>query len=242
MNRRDLLRNTMGAATAAAVSSLVGPATFAAASESGRRDRGTLGVQILMYDGVEEVDSIGPAEVFDIARVYFDADVSVDYVTVDEPRVVTLNRGAKMVVEHRWDPRRADVVIVPGGGWRDPEAPGTHVEIARGVIPRELARAADGRRVIGGVCVGVMLMSAAGLVRGRPCTTHPLAQERLVAEGGVLKPARVVDDGDVITAGGVTSGIDEALWILEREFSPDMAVATERVLQHERRGTVWRAR
>jgi transcriptional regulator GlxA family with amidase domain len=45
----------------------------------------------------------------------------------------------------------------------------------------------------------------------------------------------------VITAGGVTSGIDEALWILEREFSPDMAVGTERILQHERRGTVWRA-
>jgi transcriptional regulator GlxA family with amidase domain len=232
----------MGAATAVAVASLVGPATVAGATASGaRRGKGTLRVQILMYDGVEEVDSIAPAEVFDIARVYFAANLVVDYVTVDEPRVVTLNRGAKMVVEKRWDPDNADVVIVPGGGWRDPDAPGTHVEIARGVIPHELAAAANGRRLIGGVCVGVMLMSAAGLTKNRPCTTHPLAQERLVAEGGIVKTARVVDAGDVITAGGVTSGIDEALWILEREFSPDMAVGTERILQYERRGTVWRA-
>jgi transcriptional regulator GlxA family with amidase domain len=179
--------------------------------------------------------------VFDVARVYFDANLTVDYVTLDEPRVITMNRGAKMLVEKRWEPRRTDLVIVPGGGWRDPSAPGTHVEIARGVIPRALADAADGRRVIAGVCVGVMLMSAAGLTRNRPCTTHPLAQERLAEEGGILQTARVVDDRDVITAGGVTSGFDQALWLLEREFSPDMAVGTERVLQHERRGTVWRA-
>lgn len=242
MNRRDLLRNSMGMATAAAVATLVGPATMAAATESAhRRGKGTLRVQILTYDGVEEVDSIAPAEVLDIARVYFKANLKVDYVTVDEPRVITMNRGAKMLVEKRWNPRAADVVIVPGGGWRDPNAPGTHVEIARGVIPRELAKAADGKRLICGICVGVMLMSAGGLTRNRPCTTHPLAAARLAEEGGVLKNARVVDDGDLITAGGVTSGIDEGLWLLEREFSPDMAVATEAVLQHERRGTVWRA-
>jgi transcriptional regulator GlxA family with amidase domain len=242
MNRRDLLRSTMGAATGAAVAALVGPSTVAAATASGaRREQGTLRVHVLMYDGVEEVDSIGPAEVFDIARVYFDANLSVDYVTVDEPRIITMNRGAKMVVEKRWDPRRADVIIVPGGGWRDPSKPGTHVEIARGVIPRALADARNGRRIFGGVCVGVMLMSAAGLTKNRPCTTHALAKERLAAEGGIVKTARVVDAGDVITAGGVTSGIDEALWILEREFSPDMAVGTERILEHERRGTVWRA-
>lgn len=242
MNRRDLLRSTMGAATAAAVASLIGPATVAAATASGkRRGQGTLRVQILMYDGVEELDSIAPAEAFDVARVYFDANLSVEYVTVDEPRVITLNRGAKMVVEKRWDPGRADLVIVPGGGWRDPSAPGTHVEIARGVIPRALADARDGNRIFGGICVGVMLMSAAGLTKDRPCTTHAIAKERLAAEGGILKTARVVDDGDIITAGGVTSGTDEALWLLEREFSPDMAVATERILEYERRGTVWRA-
>jgi transcriptional regulator GlxA family with amidase domain len=241
MNRRDLLRSTMGAATAAAVAGLVGPSTVAAATAAGRARPSTLRVRIMTYDGVEEVDSIGPAEVFDIARVYFDAKIDVRYVTVDEPRTITMNRGAKIVVEHRWRPADADIVIVPGGGWRDPSAPGTHVEIARGVIPRVLAAADDGRRIIAGVCVGVMLMSAAGLTRNRPCTTHTLAKERLAAEGGLIKKARVVDAGTVVTAGGVTSGIDQALWLVEREFGPDMAVGVEGVLEHERRGVVWRA-
>lgn len=241
MNRRDLLRSTMGAATAVAVAGLVGPSTVAAAQAAGQRRPDPLRVRILMYDGVEEVDSIGPAEVFDIARVYFDAKLDVKYVTVDEPRTITMNRGAKMVVEHRWHPRDADIVIVPGGGWRDPDAPGTHVEIARGVLPRAIADAHDGRRIIAGVCVGVMLMSAAGLTRNRPCTTHALARERLEAEGGILKKARVVDAGTVVTAGGVTSGIDQALWLVEREFGADMTVGIEGVLEHERRGAVWRA-
>jgi transcriptional regulator GlxA family with amidase domain len=242
MNRRDLLRSSTVAATAAAVTSLLGPATVAAATAAGeRRARGTLRTHILMYDGVEELDSIAPAEVFDIARVYFNANLTLEFVTVDEPRVITLNRGAKMLVEKRWDPRRADLVFVPGGGWRDPNAPGTHQEIARGVIPRALAAARDGERSFAGICVGAMLMSAAGFLRGRPCTTHAVAKERLASEGGIVKTARVVDDGDVLTAGGVTSGLDEALWLLEREFSPDLAVATERILEYERRGTVWRA-
>jgi len=242
MNRRDLLRSTTVAATAAAVTSLLGSANVAAATAAGqRRARGTLRTHILMYDGVEEMDSIAPAEVFDIARVYFNANLSVEYVTVDEPRIITMNRGAKMLVEGRWDPRRADLVFVPGGGWRDPNAPGTHVEIARGVIPRALADARNGHRIFASVCVGAMLLSAAGLTRGRPCTTHAVARERLAAEGGILKTARVVDDGDIVTAGGVSSGLDEALWLLEREFSPDLAVATERILEYERRGSVWRA-
>lgn len=241
MNRRELLRSTFGAATAAAVTTLVGPSTMAGATEAARNRPGTLRIQILMYDGVEEADSLGPAEVFDIARGYFGAKLEVKYVTVDEPRTITMNRGTKIVVEHRWNPREADIVVMPGGGWRDPSAPGTHVEIARGVIPRALADAYDGRRIIAGVCVGVMLMSAAGLTKNKPCTTHALAKERLTAEGGLVKTARVVDAGAIVTAGGVTSGIDEGIWLMEREFSPDLAVATERILEYERRGTVWRA-
>lgn len=232
----------MGAAGAAAVMTVVGPAAVTAATNSGRRrEKGTLRTQILLFDGAEELDSIAPAEVFNLARVYYDANLTVDYVTVDEPRLITMNRGARLAVAKRWDPAGADLVIVPGGGWSHPDNPGTYRERDRGVIPRALADARDGSRIFASVCVGAMLFSAAGFTRGRPCTTHTLAKEQLAAEGGVLKTARVVDDGDVLTAGGVSSGLDLALYLLEREFGPDLAVATETILEYERRGTVWRA-
>jgi transcriptional regulator GlxA family with amidase domain len=51
----------------------------------------------------------------------------------------------------------------------------------------------------------------------------------------------VVDDGDVVTAGGVTSGLDLILWLVERLFGPAPAAAAERELEYERRGVVWRA-
>ncbi len=86
-----------------------------------------------------------------------------------------------------------------------------------------------------------MLLSAAGLTRGRPCTTHHRAQADLVEQGGVLKKARVVDDGDLVTAGGVTSGLDLALWLVRRELGVDAALGLEAMLEYEARGTVWTA-
>lgn len=84
-----------------------------------------------------------------------------------------------------------------------------------------------------------MLLSAAGLTRGRPCTTHHKARPDLEQQGGVLKNARVVDDGDLVTAGGITSGLELALWLVRRELGPDTANAVEAMLEYEARGTVW---
>ncbi|GAA3017694.1 hypothetical protein [Streptosporangium longisporum] len=55
-----------------------------------------------------------------------------------------------------------------------------------------------------------------------------------------LGEARVVDDGDLVGSGNVTSGIDMALYLLEREVGPQIAHGVERIFRHERRGTVWR--
>ena len=85
-----------------------------------------------------------------------------------------------------------------------------------------------------------MLLAAAGLLEGRPATTHHTALADLRAAGADVVEARVVDDGDVVTAGGVTSGLDLVLWLVERHFGPALAVAAERELEYERRGTVWR--
>jgi transcriptional regulator GlxA family with amidase domain len=86
-----------------------------------------------------------------------------------------------------------------------------------------------------------MLVAAAGLLEGRPAITHHSAIDDLRAAGAEVIHARVVDAGDVITAGGVTSGLDLALHLVERDHGSAAALAAERELEYERRGIVWRA-
>jgi transcriptional regulator GlxA family with amidase domain len=85
-----------------------------------------------------------------------------------------------------------------------------------------------------------MLVAAAGLLNGRPAITHHAAIDDLREAGAtVIEDARVVDDGDLLSAGGVTSGIDLALWIVERELGDRAAEAAARALEHVRVGAVW---
>jgi uncharacterized protein (DUF427 family) len=74
-----------------------------------------------------------------------------------------------------------------------------------------------------GVCTGVMLLARAGVVGGRPATTHRSARDELAATGARVLDQRVVDDGDLVTAGGVTSGIDLGLRLVERFAGPELA-------------------
>ncbi len=119
--------------------------------------------------------------------------------------------------------------------------PGVWAEIRRGTLPRALAAAVRPGLTISAPCTGVMLLSAAGLTNGRPCTTHHRVRPDLERQGGVVKDARVVDDGDLVTAGGVTSGLDLALWLVRRELGADAAIGLEGMLEYEARGTVWHA-
>lgn len=85
-------------------------------------------------------------------------------------------------------------------------------------------------------------LAMAGLLTGRPATTHHLGRPVLKATGAQAISARVVDDGDLITGAGVTSGLDVALYLVEREIGPRIAHAVEGVFAYERRGTVWSSR
>ncbi|GAA3388029.1 DJ-1/PfpI family protein [Streptomyces roseoviridis] len=88
------------------------------------------------------------------------------------------------------------------------------------------------------MCTGTLLLSAAGLTAGRRCTTHHIALDDLRAQGGRVVGGRVVDDGDLVTCGGVTSGVDLGIWLVERFFGADTALFAEEVLEYERRGIV----
>jgi transcriptional regulator GlxA family with amidase domain len=196
-------------------------------------------VHIVMYDGVEDLDFAAPFEVFNVAGLAGTRPVEVRYVTADGPGPVRTQYGTLLQVEHPFAPQDADVLVVPGGGYSLGSGPGVREQIQRGVLPRALAAARRPGLTIAAVCTGTMLLSAAGLTRGRPCTTHHLAMDDLAAQGGQVKRARVVDGGDLVSAGGITSGLDAALWLVRRDLGADTAVTTETLLEYQARGTVW---
>ncbi|MET9496181.1 DJ-1/PfpI family protein [Streptomyces sp. NPDC006552] len=108
-------------------------------------------------------------------------------------------------------------------------------------LPALLAAAmADAGTTVACVCGGSLVLALAGLLEGRPATTHHLGLDLLDATGARAVRARVVDDGDLVTGAGVTSGLDLGLYLLEREVGPQVAHAVEGMFAYERRGTVWR--
>lgn len=193
--------------------------------------------EIILFDGFDDMDALAPHEVLRrAARAR--SDFSVDLATLDGAAQITTAYGVTLDTPHALG--QPDLIVVPGGGWNDRALHGARAEAERGAIPAALSAAHARGAIIATVCTGAMLASAAGLMRGRHATTHHSAIAELRASGAEIVAARVVDDGDLISAGGVTSGLDLALWLVERFFGPALASAIEADMEYERRGTVWR--
>lgn len=197
-------------------------------------------IDILCFDGVEELDAIGPYEAFGIAAAQ-GAPFDVSVVTMEPRDRVTAAQGL------RFDPDGVlsvaappDFVVVPGGGWNDRDSAGAWAEAERGAIPAALADLHDAGTTIAAVCTGGMLLARAGLLDGRRAVTHAGALDDLREAGAEVVDARYVDDGDVLTAGGITSGLDLALHLVERWCGSVVAddVATELEYDRDASGVV----
>ncbi|MGP2442374.1 DJ-1/PfpI family protein [Streptomyces sp. JW3] len=213
-------------------------------------------VQIVLFDGFDPLDVIAPFEVPHGGRTATGGAVSVALVCAEGPReVVGGTGGLTLRASAALDPERPGCVLVPGASGRvgEPgEVPGE--EDADDLVPVRLGRALTTRLpelmrtamahpevTVATVCGGSALLAMAGLLEGRHATTHHLGMDLLDATGAHAVPARVVDDGDLVSGAGVTSGLDLALHLLDREIGPRVAHAVEELLAHERRGIVWRA-
>lgn len=194
-------------------------------------------IEIVVFDGFDELDAIGPLEVLRnlaLAR----SEVTVALVAPEPVAAVEAAHGLRLEVDAELSDS-ADLLVVPGGGWVDGREDGVRGEIAQGTLPRRLAAAHAGGTTVAGVCTGVMLLAAADLLDGRVATTHGSAQEDLAGHGARVVGARVVDDGDVITCGGVTAGLDLAFWLVEREFGTSYSRVIAAGMEYERRGGVY---
>lgn len=197
-------------------------------------------IDILIFDGFDEIDALAPYEFLKRAREQ-GAPFDVRLVTIAPVDEITAFYGLRVRPDAVLDSAHpAEILLVPGGGWNHRGEHGARVEAERGVIPAALAQAHQAGAILAGVCTGGMLIATSGVLRGRPATTHHLARAALHESGANVINARVVDDGDIITASGVTSGLDLAAWLTERFASPAIAQAVEDRIEYERRGTVWR--
>lgn len=198
--------------------------------------------QIVLFDGFDPLDAIAPYEVLHAGGL------TLEFVTAEGPRgVVSGTPGIELEAAAVLDPTRAGLVIVPGASGRYGEGTGDDhitVRLARTQatnLPALLKGAMENPEVlVATVCGGSLVLAMAGLLSGRHATTHHLGIDALNATGCQAVSARVVDDGDLVTAAGVTSGIDLGLYLLEREIGPKIAHGVEQLFAHERRGVVWR--
>lgn len=117
-----------------------------------------------------------------------------------------------------------DLLVVPGGmGTRKLQHDGAFID---------WLRSADTAQVKASVCTGALLLGAAGYLRGKRATTHPNALEDLKPYCASVVTDRVVDEGNILTAGGVTSGIDLGLHLVERFAGADARVRVARQMDY----------
>ncbi|CDO89880.1 thiJ/PfpI domain-containing protein [Mycobacterium triplex] len=213
-------------------------------------EHGGVHAQIVLYDGFDPLDVIAPFEVLAGGAGMVLGELWVTLVAAEGPRTVTSGtRGLALAATAALDPSEPGCVIVPGASGPIVGDPDDGDE----TIPVLLARAAQTELTpllrnafanpdvtVAAVCGGSVVMAMSGLIEGRHAATHHLGLDLLEAAGVHPVAARVVDDGDLVTAGGVTSGLDLALHLLERCYGPRIAHAVERLFEYERRGTVWR--
>lgn len=188
-------------------------------------------IDIVVFDGLDELDALGPLEVLRSAQ-RIGADFECQLVTRHPQQHVTGSYGLDFVPDAVYTPG-ADLLIVPGGSWAARAETGAWGEVERGDWLPLLQKAA-GDAVMVGVCSGAMLLAHAGVIGARRANTHHSAWEDLRRTGATLVTDRVVDDGDLLTAGGVSSGIDLALWIVERFAGRELADRVATRMEYDR--------
>ena len=205
-------------------------------------------VQIVLFNGCDPLDVIAPFEVLAAGSEAVGGALEVELVSAEGPRpVVSGTRGMVLNATAQLDPEKPGYVIVPGASGPvdgDPDEVDTiPVLLARfgetAALPLMRQAMANPDVTVATVCGGSLALAMAGLLEGRHAVTHHLGMDVLEATGVNVVHARVVDDGDLVTAGGVTSGLDLALHLLTRSYGPRVSLAVESLFAYERRGTVW---
>ena len=194
------------------------------------RDAETRHIGIFLFPDVEELDAVGPWEVLAYWTQNYPQDGYVVSCLSRDGEPVTAAKGLVVGAHFAVDAApQLDVLVYPGGkGTRPLMRDDANLEWVR-------TQQASGT-LMTSVCTGSLVYAAAGLLRGRPATTYWDSLDELRAADPTIDvhaDDRWVDDGDVITAAGVSAGIDMALHLVGRLASPERARQVRRGIQYD---------
>lgn len=188
-------------------------------------------IGIALFDGVEELDFAGPWEVLAYwSRGWPEDDVSV-FTIADNGSPVHCSKGLRVLPDRTWDEVSAiDVFVYPGGR-------GTREQLSAGhPIHARLRSLANAGTLMTSVCTGSLVFASAGLLHGRPATTYWGALDKLAELDPTVeirRDDRFVDSGNVVTAEGVSAGIDMALYLVARLHSVERAREVRKGIQYD---------
>lgn len=193
-----------------------------------------MNIGIVVFDGAEELDFVGPWEVMTSSNQAFayrkqPVPDSV-FIVSERGGTVRCAKGMRVESDHSFDScPDLDIILVPGGQ-------GTRREIHNPAMLGFVRRQAERCAWVTSVCTGSLVLTAAGPAKGRRVTTHWGALHELEAlegVGEVVRDARYVRDGNLVTSAGVSAGIDMALWLTGERFGAEHGALVQRYIQYE---------
>jgi len=186
-------------------------------------------IGILIFDGAEELDFVGPWEVFTMARA-LSANACEVLLVAERDSAVRCAKGMRVLPDATLAGCGAlNVILVPGGQ-------GTRREVENKGLLEWIERSSRTAKWVTSVCTGALLLTAAGPAKGKNVTTHWNFVAALRERGEaaqVLDNFRYVRDGNVVTAAGVSAGIDMALWLTGQLFDVPFARRVQRQMEYD---------
>lgn len=179
-------------------------------------DHRPIRIGILLYPEVEELDFTGPYEVF-ANSMDTNGIRHCEVRTIGTHHEIKCHGGLRVISNDLiTDPLDIDALLVPGG-------PGARENYADEIITAFLQKQREQTPIIASVCTGAFFLAGSGLLDGHRATTHPARFDlfRKLFPHIPLLEEKIVDEGSILTAGGISSGIDLALYLIEKWINPE---------------------
>ncbi|GLO64483.1 DJ-1/PfpI family protein [Oceanobacillus kimchii] len=189
-------------------------------------------VGILLFNEVEVLDFAGPFEVFSITTLHNSNDKLFNVSTISENgELVTARNGLKVYPDYSFVNHPSfDIVIIPGGYGAE------EIEISNPNVINWIKNQQAKVEFMTSVCTGALLLAKAGILDGKRATTHWMDLDRLEKEYPsvlVQRDTKFIDEGSIITSGGISAGINMSFHLISRLHGIEVAKETAKRMEYD---------